>query len=366
MRRIAALLAACIGAVAACRGDAPRLTSCEPAAGIVPICGFSNPEDLVAVPGGDWLIVSQFHYRGGPAGSLVALRASDEERVHLYPKAAGGPPIAAEQPAPGWGDPSCPGPPDPSEFAPHGIDLSRRRFQPPALLVVNHGGREAVEMFEVGYAEGAPALWWRGCAVVPENTWPNDVASLPGGGFVVTKTMTSTSGSGRLWAGLRVALGLSTGHVLEWLPKRGWNVLAASEYGAPNGVAVSADGATIYFTSWSTDEIVRIARKGDPERRIAALGHSPDNISWSPDGLLLVTGQVNGLEHIRRCGENREGTCALPFSVVAIDPETLAAEVLVEADGSTAMGSATAAVQLGDHLYIGTFSGDRIAKVRRP
>ena len=45
----------------------------------------------------------------------------------------------------GWGTPDCPGEPD-KAFAPHGIHLSRRGDGRLQLLVVNHGGREAIEV----------------------------------------------------------------------------------------------------------------------------------------------------------------------------------------------------------------------------
>ena len=53
-----------------------------------------------------------------------------------------------------------------------------------ALYVVNHGGRQSIEMFEVKPAAGSWALVWHGCEVAAHDY--NDVAILPDGGFVGT------------------------------------------------------------------------------------------------------------------------------------------------------------------------------------
>ena len=50
-RRCAAVLGAAIAALLGC-GDVATVTSCNPAAGLTPICCFTNPEDLAALPGG--------------------------------------------------------------------------------------------------------------------------------------------------------------------------------------------------------------------------------------------------------------------------------------------------------------------------
>src|SRR6185503_17968258 len=83
-----------------------------------------------------------------------------------------------------WGDATCPGPPS-AAFSPHGIDLARRRDGRLALLAVNHGGRESVEFFEVAEPEH-PTVTWRGCAIPPPESFLNEVAILPDGGFVTT------------------------------------------------------------------------------------------------------------------------------------------------------------------------------------
>ena len=45
--------------IAACSSSVTPVLGCNAADGIEPICGFDNPEDIVAVPPDDWLLVSQ-------------------------------------------------------------------------------------------------------------------------------------------------------------------------------------------------------------------------------------------------------------------------------------------------------------------
>jgi len=54
------------------------------------------------------------------------------------------------------------------------------------LYVVNHGGRESIEIFTLDAKGAEPTVTWIGCAVMPSHTWPNSVAPLPDGGMVVT------------------------------------------------------------------------------------------------------------------------------------------------------------------------------------
>ena len=54
------------------------------------------------------------------------------------------------------------------------------------LYAINHGGRESVEVFAVDLSQKKPKFTWTGCVVAPEGFWPDAVASVPGGGIVVT------------------------------------------------------------------------------------------------------------------------------------------------------------------------------------
>ncbi|MDG2320892.1 MAG: hypothetical protein P8L79_11605 [Rhodospirillaceae bacterium] len=55
--------------------------------------------------------------------------------------------------------------------------------------------------------------------------------------------------------------------------------------------------------------------------------------------------------------------CAFPFAVVAIDPDTLAQEILYEHQDGLIPGASVALSHKG-FLYMGTFFGDRISRVR--
>ncbi len=342
-----------------CGGEVATLRGCQGSEAVTAICGFQNPEDMVQLPGTSWLVISQFASPDGPGGSLLAFRVSDQHRRQLHPGAAGTPPVSAAAGAPRWGSVDCPGPPDPERFAPHGVDLSSRPGGGAVLAVVNHGGRESIEFFEVGRDEAGPTLTWRGCSVLPDEAWPNDVALLADGGVLVSNMLPSIDGGlTTLLAGVGMMLGRDTGSLLEWHDAGGWREIPGSQGSGPNGVAVSRDGSEIYFTEWGGRRLVRLRRDatGHETRTSVALPHRPDNISWTRDGSLLVTGQQGGLGEILGCNGVVDGTCAIGYSIVRVDPLSLETELVLED-----RGAASVAVQVADEVYIGTFAGDRIA-----
>ncbi len=345
--------------MAACAAP-PVITGCEAGDDLVPLCGLRNPEDLLPLPGGDWILLSQMRSPDGDPGSLAGLRVGPDRVSPLWPPPADAPSLDSREATPGWGDPACPGPPRPQDFAPHGIDLHAPALRPPRLLVVNHA-REAVELFEVGTALGRPALGWRGCVPLGAPGLLNDVAALPDAGFVVTRMLPGAGGLRLAWGGVRLLLGLPTGVALEWRPDAGWRELPGSAAAAPNGIAVSPDGARVYVAAWGDQELFVVAREGEPARRSVPVEMRGDNLSWTPDGRLLLTGQLGGVFQISACGRVREGTCAVPFRVVAIDPETLALETRLDHPGDATMGMGTAAIEHAGRLWVGTAMGDRIA-----
>lgn len=353
-----ALGAAALAAlVASGCGSAEPILSCDPVGMARPICGFHNPEDLEALPGGRHLLVAEYgSMEGERAGALSLLDLESEARTVLYRGGDGGSVTA------GWGDPACPGAPPP-ELSPHGIHLSRRADASLQLLVVNHGGRESVEFFEV---TGSPAAWrlaWRGCAVAPEGSWLNDVVALPEGGFLVTHMLPKRSGAGRALEYLKAAvLRRRSGHALEWRPERGFAVLPGTETVFPNGIALSADGRTLFLNSSIGGQVLRIDRaSGRLEASAEVAG--PDNSTWAPDGRLLVASFVGPLWQVLACDGIERGACPVAFEIVAVDPETLATETLYRGGGAP-MGAGTVGLRVGDELFVGSFAGDRILRVK--
>ena len=343
-------------AAVACGRRLPALPGCLPSGGITPVCGLQNPEDLAAVPGVPWLLASQYRREGDPPGSLVAVPAAGGAPVRVYP-----PPPDAVLPLSGV--PGCAEPPDPALFAPHGLDLIADGPPPWVMLVVNHGGREAVEVFGVMPTDAAPEVLWHGCVKLPPGMVGNDVAGLPEGGFAVTQNDLPKSKLGFAWAAIGRAFGKTTGGVIEWHRDGGWRAVPGTEVSVANGVAVSADGKRLFVNAWGADELVRVERRGDPARRTVALPVHPDNLTWAPDGRLLLAGQKGSLGDMLKCADAANGNCTAPFAVLAVDPESLATTVLLEHDGS-GLGGASVALRAGDALVLGTFSGDRIGFVR--
>lgn len=352
--RIASTCAAAL--LAACTPSVEPIVSCDAKHDAKPLCGYQNPEDLVALAAGHALLVSEYGGMDtGKPGYLSRLDLATEERTELY--RAGG----AGSLEDGWGDAACPGPP--VRFSPHGIDLVQRDDGRIALLVVNHGERESVEFFEVLDARGQARVEWRGCAIPPEGSWLNEVAGLPDGGFLVSNMMPRRGAVGQAWELAKAALlQVASGHVIEWSPEAGFSVVPGSETVFPNGIAVSPDGGTLFVNSSLGDAVRGIDRRtGELKGEVAM--ESPDNLSWTADGKLLVASLTAPTLEIQACGEIEAGACPASFEIWSLDPDSFATEVVYESDGVT-MGAGTVGLRVGGELFIGSFAGDRILRVQ--
>jgi hypothetical protein len=344
---LAALGLACASA------DLEPITDCEPRGNARPICGFQNPEDLALLPDGHTLLVSEYGaVEGGRAGRLALFDIRAEQRSVLF---EGG---ADATPDEDWGDPDCPGAP-PREFSPHGIHLSIRRDGRLQLLVVQHGGRESVEFFELLQAPGWQARW-RGCAVPAEGSWLNDVVALPEGGFLVTHML--PKGNLEAISGAYQGPPPARGHVLEWKAETGFRVVPGTQSALPNGIELSRDGRVIYLNASGANEVWRIERASG---RLLARARVPatDNSTWAADGRLLVSSLLVTPDQFPVCMQLEGRPCPLAFQIVALDPETLDMEVLYRGRGAP-MGGGTVGLRIAHELFIGSFAGDRILRVQ--
>jgi len=333
--------------VAGCGESPTPVLGCEPGADITPDCRFQNPEDLAPVANG--FLVSQMS-KPDSAGSLVYYNVDNAEIFTLFPSSAVRPEGTA------WGDPACTHP-DEAQFAPHGIDLDRRADGGLALYVVNHGGRESIEMFDVSDGNGVVTTRWRGCVVGPDGANFNDVVGLADGGFWTTQMFSE----GGTWAMLKgIVFGSKSGWVYAWHPSGGWSKLPGTESAFPNGLEKAPDESAVYVNSYFADTVTKFdAATG--ENLGSADVESPDNVTWSSNGRLLVASHTDSFTELMACGSLTEGSCGYAFEVVSVDPETM--QILpVLAHRGAPMGAATVAAERDGWLYLGTFAGDRISR----
>lgn len=341
-------------------GAAGAPPSCEPIQGYEPICGLHRPEDL-ALYGGRYLLISQMgDMMKGTPGSLAVMDTPSGVARELYPLGQG----PSTQAGP-WGDPACPGEPG-TLLSPHGLDLSQRKDGGWQLLVVNHGGREAVEFYEViqisGNNDEVQGLAWRGCVEAPEGAFLNDVAALPDGGFLVTHMLEKSNSFIGQWLAMMGFGG--PGHVWSWRPKESFKQVKGSEGGLPNGISLAPDGKA-FFLNLSMDNRVRKVRLADGKVLGEVEVRGPDNSTWTPQGQLLVASLNMSLFSMLPCFFNGEKTCLSAFEIVSINPISLEKKVVLSHEGAP-MGAATSALAVGDKLYLGSFAGDRILRVPYP
>ncbi len=329
---------------------APLLAAdCAAVGPFEPTCGFQRPEDLELMPDGHALLISEYGTLGGAEPGRLKLWKPDAPARVLYPadNADG---------TPDWGAADCPGAPG-LAFAPHGIHLGPAAGEN-RVFAVNHGQREAVEIFELtaGDDGNAAALHWRGCVPAPEGVWLNDVAGLPGGGFAVTHMVTKGTHEEDLFAA--EAARNPIGYALEWSPAGGWLRLPGTDGSLPNGIEVSDDGTVLYINEYFGDRTYALERSSG-KRLWSTAVDGPDNLGWSADGRLLAASHHGNLREIFACNALPTTPCAMRYSVVAIDPVS-GNRVTVLEGGPHPLGAATVATEFDGRLYMGSFVGDRI------
>jgi sugar lactone lactonase YvrE len=198
--------------------------------------------------------------------------------------------------------------------------------------------------------------------VPPDGSWLNDVVGLRDGGFFVTHMMPRRGGIGQFVEFAKAGLlGMETGHVLAWQQGSGFEPVPGTETTFANGLALSSDGETLFVNSSLGGGVRRVSlREGRVEARAEVPGL--DNATWATDGRLWVA-SLTSMTDVTRCGDLERGACPAAFRIVAVDPETMQTEIIYEGEGPP-MGGGTVGLQVGDELFIGSFAGDRILRVR--
>jgi len=348
--------------------------NCETVGSKQPICGTRRPEDMALIPNQPMLIVSEMGdpTDHGVAGSLSVLNTETKIFTRLYPLDKNKSDFYNKLPSISvspkiknnkiWGDPDCPQY-APSIFAPHGIHLSLRKDGDLQLLAVNHGSREAIEYFQLTLSNGIPSLDWKGCVIPKPATFMNNVVSLADGGFIATQAFDYEAFSiGPLNIELiKGIFGWDTGYVFEWHPDTGFKKIIGGDGRFVNGVALSEDEKSIYATYYMGHEVRKIDRStGELLATTKIVG--PDNLTWSDAGNLLVASHQGTLLDKLACLKVTDTACVFKFSVYQLDPETLSSKEVISHKGPP-MGAVTVAKQVGKHLYLGSYAGNRVMKI---
>jgi hypothetical protein len=306
------------------------------------ICGQQAPEDLVVLPGNQWVVAGSYSGTGG----INLIRVSDRMSIKAYPAPTSRDEFDAKTYK------SCPGVPDAAtkaKFQTHGLTLREGRNGVHTLMAVTHGAREAIDVFTVDTKTPTPTLAWIGCVVAPDPIGLNSVRWLDDGGFIATNFLPRGNPQGMA----ELQKGGKNGELWEWHTASGWQKVPGSEASGANGIEISKDGKTIYVAEWGSQSFFRLSRGAkEPKRDEIPLGFRIDNIRWARDGSLLGTGQANV-----------GGGPGQPMQtvIVKIDPKTLKVTEILRRPAVPGFSGGTVAVEVGKQLWVGSYTGDRLA-----
>ncbi len=319
------------------------------------VCGPQKPEDVIAVPGSKWLIASGFM----PGAGLKLVDTST--RTYSFWYRGDKTQIRADRRA----FANCPGPVDPALFNARGLSLRRLSADRSRLLVVNHGGRESIEIFDLHLGKGAPRLTWRGCLLMPPGQVGNSVASFADGTILVT-VLTRP--------GTTIAdfvQGRVTGGVWQWRPgDAAFTLLPGTELPGNNGLETDPDQRRFYVVAFGWHAVVVFDRNDTriPLARIEAPGFMPDNIHWSGGRLLLAGMRLDepacgGLRQVVN-GIADPMLCHRGWVVGEVDLQRQNITFVAEGASETAFNGLSSAMIVKDELWLGSYQSDRLA-VRR-
>jgi len=326
---------------------------CAPSGGLNYICGITNPEDLVLIPGTRLMIASSMTAGGG-------LHLIDTEKKTASPFFPAGAKVAHDKAA----FPNCPGPLDASKAAFHGLALRATQGKRYRLYATQHGSRESIEVFDVDASGAAPSLTWVGCQTMPDQHPANSVASLADGTILATVL---------IMPGKTFAMsfeGKNTGAVFKWkVGMPAFQMVPGTELPTNNGIDVSADGRELYVASSGLRQIVVFSNESPAKllRRGQFKDFTPDNVHWTADGKLIAAGMVDdepacgGRPKADAKGGNSLGECPRGSMAATMDPKTMQETVVVRTPRTPDYNGAATAVIVGGDVWISSFHANRLA-----
>lgn len=306
---------------------------------------------MVAIPGTHFIVTSGFAPGAG-------LKLVDTARRSAIPWFTG----AADQVAPDRAAyPSCPGPVDPRLFNARGLAIRRAGEGRWSLHVVNHGGRESIEVFDIILDGAEPRLVWHGCRPMPAGQVGNAVASFADGTLLVTVLTRPGTTIGDFMLGRR------TGAVLQWrVGDDRFRAISGSELPGNNGLEVDPDERHFYVVAFGRHAVVVFDRhRAKPLRTIVMPDFMPDNVHWT-DGRLVAAGMrldepaCGGLRKVVK-GEADKMLCHRGYVAATIDPVKGTVSTLAYGEPEAAFNGVSTAIVANDRLWLGSYQADRLA-----
>ncbi|MDG2005552.1 MAG: hypothetical protein P8J20_19685 [Novosphingobium sp.] len=334
------------------------------------ICGVANVEDMVALPDSPWIIGSGIGDSFFQSGGLHLINEDEASAAKLTLDLSEGlkPRAPFDQ---------CSGPPPADAFSAHGLSLVANADGTSNLYVVNHGGRESIEVFEVRRTEAEPQFSWIGCVATPDTATSNSVSARPDGSIVMSASGTYDEPAPSFAAlaemvksGVELpemdaeAASSTRGAVFTWTRDQGWMKVPNSELKGNNGIELSRDGKWAWVNSWPGSSVTFMPL--DPvlgESREVKLDFKPDNIRWSAGGSLVATGHLASIDRVAKCAMGDPTACEIDYMVAAIDPDSFEVKPLFRGKGTQQLGAATIALKTVKNLWIGTVRGQCIGRV---
>jgi hypothetical protein len=332
--------------------------TCTPEADLSFICDADRPEDLARIPRTRWLIASGFS--PGSGLKLVDTRSKTQQRWFLALREQVRPNVERY--------PDCASPPDPTVFSARGISLRMTGRRRGTLHVVNHGGRESIEVFEIliPSKNHPPELAWKGCLLMPTGHVGNAVATFSDGTVLVTvltRPGKSITDFERGW---------KTGAVYERLPgASAFSMIPGTELPGNNGLETSRDDQEFYVVAFGLRAVAVFARgqEGGPKDIVKAPGFMPDNIRYDGErflaaGMISDEPACGGVRQIVN-GVADTMLCPRGYRVAELDPRKGSFHLLAEGKRSERFNGVSSAVILGRDIWLGSYQADRLAYRKR-
>lgn len=323
------------------------------------VCGLASPEDLVAIPDSEWIVASGLKQTDQP-GKLFLIDRQRKSATILFPDTS----LKIRHDREAYGE--CPGPVDVKTFSAHGINLRTEGGGISTLYVMNHGDREAIEIFTLAPTEDTQALTWVGCVILPKGSLGNGVAPLMDKGLAATLMVVPEFIGGEsaspenqsVWVP-KLRDGEVSGYAASWFPDTGWQRISGAEASGPNGIETSSDSQWVWIANWGNQEVVRASSDGHTKPTVIKLNFSPDNLRWGDDGMLWVAGASTSPAAYFQCWATPG--CRNEYAIGKIDPARLAIEIVPHPDMHPHFGDATSALMIDGEIWLGTHPGDRAA-----